>query len=123
MPDATAARRRIAERYNQLFEDVPIPARAPIERSGVGHVYHQYTVLLDEGIQRDALCEKLNELGVGTMVYYPVPLHRLPVFSHLDVSLPNSEAAAQRVLSLPIWPGLKEPQVVRVVETLSGLIG
>ena len=123
LPEATAARRRIAQLYNELLEAVPIPVRPPIQRSGVAHVYHQYTVLLDEGIQRDTLCGKLNELGVGTMVYYPVPLHRLPVFSHLDVSLPNSEAAAERVLSLPIWPGMEEAQVVRVVETLRGLVG
>lgn len=123
LAEATAARRRIAQLYDELLEGVPIPVRPPIQRPGVAHVYHQYTVLLEDGVQRERLSDKLNEMGVGTMVYYPVPLHRLPVFSHLDVSLPVSEAAAERVLSLPIWPGLKDDQVVRVVETLRGLLG
>lgn len=68
-----------------------------------GHVFHQYTVrLLD--CDRDAIQRRLLELGVGTMVYYPIPQNHLPVYDALPKDTPVSDKLATQVLSLPIWP-------------------
>ena len=75
----------------------------PFEADYATAVYHQYTIRIAGG-KRDAVQQKLTEQGVGTMVYYPVPAHKLPVYESLGYRLPNAEQAAGEVLSLPIWP-------------------
>ncbi len=60
----------------------------------------------------------LEEEGIGSMVYYPVPCHRLPVYSHLDLRLPSAELAASEVLSLPIWPTMPEEVQGRVASVV-----
>ncbi|HEX3033493.1 MAG TPA: DegT/DnrJ/EryC1/StrS family aminotransferase, partial [Bacillota bacterium] len=95
-------RRQAAAYYNQLLgqvENVVVPKEAPHVR----HVYHQYTIRVQKGL-RDQVSQRLNQVGIGTMIYYPVPLHRLPVYQHLGCHLPAAEQAAGEVLSLPIWP-------------------
>lgn len=112
-------RRRVAGRYGELLKDVSgivVPAVAP----GAFHVYHQYTVRVLGN--RDELQRRLAEHGIGTMVYYPVPVHRLPVYAGLNTLLPHAEAASGSVLSLPIWPQLPKERVEQVVEGLSGLL-
>ena len=102
------ARRRVAQRYNKLLADLPVTT--PYEAPDVYHVYHQYTI---QASQRDALAAYLKERGVGTMVYYPVPLHLQGLYVRLgygEGSLPASEAASRKVLSLPIYPELAEEQ-------------
>jgi dTDP-4-amino-4,6-dideoxygalactose transaminase len=104
------ARRAIAQRYNEGLaglEGLIPPALTP------GHVFHQYTVRI-LGNRRDAVQARLAELGIGTMVYYPVPLHRLPIYQPLGLHLPESERAAAEVLSLPIWPQM-QPEAQRAV--------
>ena len=97
--DYNASRRRIAQRYNEYLADIDgietpeIPA---------GHVVHQYTIRVRDG-QRDALSEALSDRDISSKVYYPVPCHKLPVYD-MDLELPESERAADEVLSLPIWP-------------------
>ncbi|MGB9790951.1 MAG: DegT/DnrJ/EryC1/StrS family aminotransferase [Thermacetogeniaceae bacterium] len=100
------ARRRAAQRYNELLKDVPgiVP---PYEAPYAKHVYHQYTVRVLNG-KRDQVREYLAQQGIGTMVYYPVSLHKLPVYADNNCSLPEAEKAAAEVLSLPIWPELSE---------------
>jgi dTDP-4-amino-4,6-dideoxygalactose transaminase len=109
-------RRRVAERYEELLRDVP-----GVETSSVlpevKHVYHQYTVRVKAG-QRDFLQEKLAARGISTMVYYPVPVHRLPIYADLQVKLPEAEAAATEVISLPIWPQMPAEVQERVVATM-----
>ncbi|HSM08937.1 MAG TPA: DegT/DnrJ/EryC1/StrS family aminotransferase, partial [Gemmatimonadota bacterium] len=58
--------------------------------------------------------------GIGTMVYYPIPCHRLPVYAeaYADVKLPVAEAAADEVLSLPIWPAIEAATQERVADAL-----
>ena len=82
-----------------------------------GHVYHQYTV---RSPRRDAIQKALAAAGIGSMIYYPVPLHRQEVYADLcrDVSLPVAEAVAQEVLSLPIFPQMTLDQVDRVCEVV-----
>lgn len=91
----------------------------PKERPGCRHVYHQYTIRVESN--RDALQKRLRELGIGTAVHYPIPVHRQPLYQTLgygDVSLPESEAAAEHVLSLPVHPALSESDLERIVEAV-----
>jgi dTDP-4-amino-4,6-dideoxygalactose transaminase len=84
-------------------------------------VYHQYTVRLDPH-RRDAAAQVLGAAGIGNAVYYPVPVHRLPVYAATAGSLPVSEAAAESVLSLPIWPTMPDEAIERVVTVLRGAL-
>jgi dTDP-4-amino-4,6-dideoxygalactose transaminase len=86
------------------------------------HVFHQYTVRVLGG-RRDAVQAALQQAGVATMVYYPVPQDRLPVFSHLGGACPVSDRLAGEALSLPVWPYLERETQERVVEALVGALG
>ncbi len=115
-----AGRQRVAERYNALLQDVP--GLSLPQDAGYGkHVYHQYTVRVLNG-RRDALQQQLAEAGVQTMVYYPVPLNRLPVYQEMNVSLPLAEEAAGEVLSLPLWPKMDEETIAEVARVLRSLL-
>ena len=72
-----------------------------------GHVFNQYTIRLAGG-DRDRVQARLAREGIDTMVYYPVPCHRLQVYerSHAGVACPEAELACGEVLSLPLWPGM-----------------
>ena len=103
------ARARNAALYHQLFEGSRVgrPFRDPRAR----HIYNQYVIRLPE---RDGLREALTERGIGTEIYYPVPLHLQKCFATLgyrDGDMPNSEAAAKETLALPIYPELLEDQI------------
>jgi len=111
-------RQKVAELYRQNLQQVPIltPQDDPRGR----HIYHQFTIRVP---QRDALQSYLKERGVATMIYYPLPLHQQKVYSRLgyrEGDLPESEKAAQEVLSLPVYPELTTEQIVFVAETISG---
>ena len=100
-----AGRIKVAEVYGALLagaRDIVTPEMTP------GHVFHQYTLRVQAG-KRDELQAQLAEAGVDTMVYYPVPVHRLKLYSasHATITCPVAEQAAREVLSLPIWPELK----------------
>lgn len=112
-------RREAARRYNELLKDAP-GIITPIENPYAKHVYHQYTVRVQDG-RRDELKKQLAENGIGTMVYYPVPVHQLPIYKEQTVSLATAEKLASEVLSLPIWPGISEQVQVRVTRVLRGL--
>src|SRR5690606_19234427 len=73
------------------------------------HVFHQYTVRVD-GSDRDAFAAELTRRGVGSGVYYPTPIHRLPSFD-LTLDLPATELAASQVLSLPVYPSLTQGEL------------
>lgn len=106
-----------AQRYNNLLADVPnvIPP-ALVE----GHVFHQYTVRLLES-NRDAVQAKLKEEGISTMVYYPIPQDKLPVYEGQYAENPVSNQLGTEVLSLPIWPEISEETQKRVVAALASL--
>ena len=100
------ARRQVALRYWDMFQGHDgIVAPDVVD----GHVFHQYTIRL-KGMDRDTLQAKLAEAGVGTMVYYPVPCHKLKLYqeSHAKVCCPQAERMAREVLSLPVWPELSQ---------------
>jgi dTDP-4-amino-4,6-dideoxygalactose transaminase len=91
----------------------------PVELPGRRHVYNLYTVRARE---RDALQAFLKERGIGCGVYYPLPLHLQPCFEYLGHpagSFPEAERACREVLSLPVFPGLTEPEQDRIAETVA----
>lgn len=109
-------RRRVARAYDSRLAGVP-GITVPTAGSGGRHVYHQYTILADD---RDAIMAALRSAEIASAVYYPVPLHRQPVFreAYADVALPQVEWVAEHCLSLPMYPELTDEQILRVTETI-----
>ncbi len=118
----TGERQRNAERYDQLFREAGLVRSKRITLPSVvqsRHVFNQYVVRAE---RRDELREYLAENGVGTAVYYPVPLHLQKCFEDLGYergSLPQAESAAEEVLALPIFSELTEQEQQYVVECTS----
>ncbi len=115
------ARRANALRYRQLFSDYGLTKEIglPVEREACRHIYNQYVIRVPNF--RDALREYLSENGVGTDIYYPVPLHLQECFAfvgHSKGDFPESERAAAETLALPIYPELRADQQEYVVETI-----
>jgi dTDP-4-amino-4,6-dideoxygalactose transaminase len=116
------ARARNAVRYRELFTDAGLLEEIglPFEREGARHIYNQYVVRVGAG-QRDALIEHLKSAGVGTEVYYPVPLHLQECFRYLgyqEGDFPEAERAARETLALPVYPELMQEQQRYVVESV-----
>ncbi|MRG92037.1 DegT/DnrJ/EryC1/StrS family aminotransferase [Polyangium spumosum] len=116
----TEARRGIADRYRALLAEAGISDFVrPAEDDPEGrHVYHQFTI---RAVRRDELRASLESAGIGTAVYYPVPLHLQPCFAHLgyhEGDFPQAERACREVLSLPISPTLTPEQQGYVVERI-----
>jgi dTDP-4-amino-4,6-dideoxygalactose transaminase len=112
------ARQGHAAEYNRLFSQIP-GVMPPLAPEGFEHVYHQYTIRIE---QRDALQKFLSERRIGSTVYYPFPLHLQPLYSalgHKAGDFPHSERAAQEVLSLPMYPELRNEQLARVAGTVA----
>ncbi len=120
-------RKRIenAERYEKLFtragllDEVALPRMEP----GNGHVFNQYVI---RAKKRDALRRFLSDRGVGTEIYYPLPLHLQRCFRGLGYrrgDFPESERAARETLSLPIYPELTAKQQRYVVSTIAEFYG
>jgi dTDP-4-amino-4,6-dideoxygalactose transaminase len=114
------ARRRAATAYSEALrglEGVELPEVTD------GHVFHQYTIR-STGLRRDDMAERLRTAGVGTMVYYPVPQHRLPVYAEAGVpDLPVAQRLADQVLSLPMGPSLTDAQVRHVATSVWSIVG
>jgi len=96
----------------------------PVMPEGRRHVFHQYTIRVPEG-RRDAVLEGLKERGIGTGVYYPVPVHKQRVYLERGyrVTLPEAERAAAEVLSLPVHPGLSGDDLEAIVAAVNDLCG
>jgi len=101
-------RRRGAKTYNELLANVPGVVTPKLVD---GHAFHQYTIRVLDG-KRDAVQQRLKEAGISTMVYYPVPQDRLPVYEGEYGVFEASEQVAKEVLSLPIWPELNSPKIL-----------
>jgi len=111
----TAQRQANATFLSENLSGVVTPPTAP----GAVHVFHQYTVRID-GAERDRFAEELHARGVGSGVYYPTPIHRLPSFA-LELDLPQTERAAREVLSLPVYPGLTPDDLATIVEAVNAV--
>lgn len=110
------ARRQAAQRYDHLLQTVP-EVTAPITMPFANHVYHQYTIRVPNG-QRDAVQTGLKEHGIDTMVYYPVPLHKLPLYLPMNLTILEAERAAEEAISLPMGPYLSPEDQQTVVAAL-----
>ena len=138
LPEWHAARRRNAALYEQLFveagvssgpgktqftesEQILLPATVN-QTSSSGddhHIFNQYTI---RSAHRNALRAHLQEQGIGSEVYYPVPFHRQDCFADLkpdDAAFPVANCLSETVLSIPIFPELTEQQIREVVETIA----
>jgi len=121
--DASIAQRRANAAYlTKGLKDVE-GIVTPLVKDGVEHSYHQYTILIEPdrlGCSRDELITALKELGIGTGVHYPRPLHQQPAFEDRfgKVSLPIVEGISERILSLPVFPQLQEVELARIVKAM-----
>lgn len=120
---ALTERRREAARY--FDEAIPSDrVRRPRVNAGASHVYHQYTLRLQpwEGLSRDEIRRRLERDGIGTGVYYPVPVHRQPPYLHLEnPPCPEAERAADDMFSVPVHPALSEDDRERVAYALAAI--
>ena len=122
----TAKRRVNADNYRRLFTDLGLTEQIglPVERKDAKHIYNQYVIRVPG--RRDELREFLTGNGVGTDIYYPVPLHLQECFAYLGYKsgeMPESEKAALETLALPIYPELKPEQQTYVAETIARFFG
>ncbi|HID27345.1 MAG TPA: DegT/DnrJ/EryC1/StrS family aminotransferase [Methanosarcinales archaeon] len=94
----------------------------PVIKNNTNHVFHQYTIRVTEefGISRDQLVKILNQNGIGTGVYYQIPIHKQPFYQKLGYkdSLPVSEKVAKQVISLPIHPNIKKEDLDYICKTI-----
>jgi len=115
LPANNARRREVAGRYDRALRGVV----RPVVRPGVTHVFHQYTIRVH---RRDEFVERLRERGVGTGVYYPIPVHRQTPYVELgygDQSFPVSERLAEQVVSIPVHPALSDADVEAVIAAVN----
>lgn len=119
--DLNEGRRSAAATYNELLRNEKNVV-TPIELPDSKHVYHQYTIRIKKG-KRDAVQQALTQKGINAIVYYPVPVHLLPLYKQMKWSLPLAEEASAEVLSLPIWPHIQQEVQERVVCALKEILG
>ena len=117
------SRRDRAAVYTRLITQAGLDefVTPPHVRSDAQHIFHQYVIRVPPPASRDALIEHLKANGVGTKIYYPVPLHLQECFrdlGHREGDFPESERAARETLALPMFPELSEDQQRYVVETI-----
>jgi dTDP-4-amino-4,6-dideoxygalactose transaminase len=124
-----ARRRQIATLYDSLFRAASLAAPAassdiadgivlPFTDPRATHVFHQYVI---RAPRRDQLREHLTELGIGSEIYYPLPLHlqfSLKFLGYKPGDFPHSERAVAEVLALPIYPELRDDEAETVVEAI-----
>lgn len=106
-------RLRNAEFYNENLVGVTTPFTEDLST----HVFHQYTLRIPDG-ERDLFATELLKNGIETGIYYPKPINELPAYNQAE-NLPNSEAAAREVLSIPVHPNLNDAQLEHVVTTVN----
>lgn len=115
-------RKANADLYRELFTDAGLTEQVslPIERENVRHIYNQYVIRVPG--RRDQLRSFLTEAGVGTDIYYPVPLHLQECFEYVGYrpgDLAESEKAAAETLAIPIFPELRLEQQKYVVDKIA----
>lgn len=118
------ARMEIAKRYNELFTEAKLEEKIklPDVPEDLTHIFHQYTIRISH---RNRVREALKDAGIGTEVYYPIPLHLQPVFKYLGYkqgSLKQAERVAKEVLSLPMYPELTFEQQRYIVDAFKKIL-
>ncbi len=118
----TESRRRNAASYREFFVDAGLAGRIAIPADQPGHIYNQFVIRIP---QRDALQAFLNGQGIGTEVYYPLPLHLQECFNYLGHRVgdfPHAEAAARESLALPVYPEMDRARIAYVVEQIAAFL-
>jgi dTDP-4-amino-4,6-dideoxygalactose transaminase len=114
------SRRRIASLYDELLSGSPVTL--PYSRPDVEHVHHLYVIQVED---RDRLQAELTAHGIGTGIHYPVPIHLQEAYRAAGFgpgAFPVTEAAARRVLSLPMYPEMTDDDARRVATTVAELL-
>jgi dTDP-4-amino-4,6-dideoxygalactose transaminase len=120
----TSMRRSNAKTYVELFERAGLTSRVtvPVEADGCTHVYNQFVIRVPH---RDRVRASLTRVGIGTEIYYPVPLHLQECFAGLGYAngdFPEAERAAQDVLALPIYGELTREQLAAVENAVAAAL-
>jgi dTDP-4-amino-4,6-dideoxygalactose transaminase len=113
----TMARRQVAGRYDRALAGLDW-LRTPLVAEGRTHVYHLYVI---RARRRDALRQRLSELGIGTMLNYPRALPFYPAYArlgHTSSDFPNARAAQDEILSLPIFPEMSGDEIDLVADAI-----
>ncbi|MCI0505831.1 MAG: DegT/DnrJ/EryC1/StrS family aminotransferase [Gammaproteobacteria bacterium] len=118
-PDEVAARKQIGDQYTQLIGQMGKAITAPFIVPGNTSVYAQYTVQIGD---RDSVAQKLNAQGIPTAVHYPIPLNHQPAINQGDLPFPITEAAAKRVMSLPMHPYLEIKDQQLIIQALADAV-
>ncbi len=125
LPNAVENRTNIAARYDRLLSEANLIGEdrltTPYKDPNAFHVWNQYAIRVAGG-RRDELRAHLADSGVGSEIYYPVPMHKQECFLNLNVdssTLPETERACAEVLNLPIFPSLTEAEQTQVVDTIA----
>ena len=113
-------RRAVAARYDAALAEI-VGLAVPQRTVDSSHVFHQYTLKCDSESMRDALKKHLMDLGIPSMIYYPIALHRQTAYKQV-VNLPVSEDLCNRVLSLPICPELNIEQQDYIIHNIRNFI-
>jgi len=116
LDQANSERRRWASLYHNLLADTDVIQ--PAEVNNNYHVYHLYVI---RSPRRDALMKFLSDRGIETLVHYPIPVHLQQAYQELGVrrgTLPETERAAQEILSLPLYPEIQEEEISTVAQTI-----
>jgi dTDP-4-amino-4,6-dideoxygalactose transaminase len=126
LADWNKARNCAAQLYDTLLSNNQ--STVPIQnQSGAGHVYHLYVVRVtdDSPAKRNTIQEKLSHAGIQTGIHYPIPCHLQPAYRHLGYNMgdfPHAEILCQEILSLPMYPGLSDPQIHQVVAEIQSIL-
>lgn len=119
------ARQAVANRYDALLKPLAEYLEVPYRDESSKHVFHQYTIQLkgpNPAKLREEIQKKLQDAGVQSMIYYPVPLYKQQTHADLEINpgnYPVCEATSDRVLSLPMFPELRLDEQEQVVKALS----
>jgi dTDP-4-amino-4,6-dideoxygalactose transaminase len=119
LAEFNAKRKANAEYLNEHIHSVITPKVKP----GYDHVWHQYTVRVDDGRDRDAAVKQLNKAGIGTSIFYPIPVHQQGYMREIigEYHLPVSEKLAKQVISLPVHPQVSQSDLEKIVEEVNKL--
>ncbi|MBD2185950.1 DegT/DnrJ/EryC1/StrS family aminotransferase [Planktothrix sp. FACHB-1355] len=128
LPEWNNLRNAAAQEYDRLLEPLRSHGIFPIHnQSGTGHIYHLYVIRINEScaIEREKIQAELSAVGIQTGIHYPLPCHLQPAYQYLGYKagdFPNSEILSKQILSLPMYPGLSQTQIVQVVQALQHIL-